>query len=179
MSMHVYVDETKAKGYLVAAATGPQAQVAVFRKELSGLILPKQRGLHMNAEKDPRRREIADTIVRVGDLLGVQAVIYDAGRAGTERERRARCLRALVDDSIRRPQTRIVFDLDDTLRSWDRQQMIDLTRAADAKDRITYEHQTRHQELLLAIPDAIAWCWARGGEWRNRIRPIVADVRTV
>jgi hypothetical protein len=35
----------------------------------------------MKGERDPRRREIADTIVRMGDMLGIQAVIYDAGRA--------------------------------------------------------------------------------------------------
>jgi len=26
---------------------------------------------------------------------------------------------------------------------------------------------------MLAIPDVIAWCWARGGDWRHRIAPIV------
>lgn len=179
MTTHVFADETKAKGYLFAATTGPQAQLAVFRKELNGLILPRQRGLHMKDEKDARRREIADTIVRVGDLLGVQAIIYDAGRVGTEKDRRARCLGALIDDTLAHEQARIVLDRDESLVSWDKQQFIELTRAAGTKDRITYEHCTRHSELLLAIPDAIAWSWARGGEWRTRIKPIVAEVRAV
>ena len=66
----------------------------------------------MKGERDPRRREIADTIVRMGDMLGIQAVIYDAGRAGTEKQRRAPCLEALVEDAAKHDQARIVFDLD-------------------------------------------------------------------
>jgi hypothetical protein len=71
-----------------------RSQLPISRKELGTLILPGQRGLHMKGERDPRRREIADTIVRMGDMLGIQAVIYDAGRAGTEKQRRAPCLEA-------------------------------------------------------------------------------------
>ena len=73
----------------------------------------------------------------------------------------------------------IVFDLDSTLVSWDRQRMIELTRAAGAQDRITYRHASRHQEQMLAIPDVIAWCWARGGDWRRRVEPVVIAVQRV
>jgi hypothetical protein len=34
-----------------------------------------------------------------------------------------------------------------------------------------------HEEQLLALPDIVAWCWAKGGDWKRRIRPIVCDVR--
>ncbi|WP_284750810.1 hypothetical protein [Arthrobacter sp. efr-133-R2A-120] len=175
-SSHIYVDETKAKGYLVAAATGIPSQLAVSRKEIGALILPGQRSLHMKAESDARKRKIANTIVTMGETLGIKAVIYDAGRDGTEKERRSRCLKALVNDAAKYERAKIVFDLDETLRSWDRQQMIELTRAAGAGERISYEHYVRNSEPLLAIPDTIAWCWARGGEWRARIRPVVQDV---
>jgi hypothetical protein len=37
----------------------------------------------MKGERDPRRREIADTIVRMGDMLGIQAVICGTGQDGT------------------------------------------------------------------------------------------------
>lgn len=179
MSTHIYVDETKAKGYLVAAAAGTRSELILSRKELTTLVLPRQRGLHMNAESPSRKREIADTILRMGEMLGIQTTVYDAGRSGTEKERRARCLEALVEDAARHPQAKIVFDLDESLRSWDRQQMIELTRAAGVDDRLSYEHVHRNAELLLAIPDAVAWCWARGGEWRARIRPVVREIREV
>ena len=30
-----------------------------------------------------------------------------------------------------------------------------------------------NDELLLCLPDAIAWCWAKGGHWRTRITTAV------
>jgi hypothetical protein len=79
-------------------------------------------------------------------MLGIQAVTYEAGRAGTEKLRRAPCLEALVEDAAKHDQAKIVFDLDDSLRIWDRQQMIELTRAAGVMDRIADEHRTRYPE---------------------------------
>jgi hypothetical protein len=57
--------------------------------------------------------------------------------------------------------------------------MLELTRAAGARERISYVHHHRHYEPMLAIPDAIAWCWGKGGDWRRRIKLIVSDVRNV
>ena len=178
MSTQFFVDETKAKGYLVAAASGSLEQLKIAGNQIDSLTLPRQRSLHMKSEKGSRRKSIAETIGGLRDL-GVQTVIYDAGRVGTERDRRARCLEALVADLARHDAAHIVFDLDDTLLSWDRQRMIELTRAAGAQDRITYRHSSRHHEQLLAIPDAVAWCWAKGGDWKRRVEPIVVEVRTV
>jgi hypothetical protein len=62
---------------------------------------------------------------------------------------------------------------------YESQKIIELTRAASARERISYEHHHRHAEPMLAIPDAIAWCWSKGGIWRRRIRPIVSDVMKV
>ena len=159
-----------------------RSQLAISRKELGTLILPGQRGLHMKGERDPRRREIADTIVRMGDMLGIQAVIYDAGRAGTEKQHRAPCLEALVEDAAKHDQAKIVFDLDDSLRSWDRQQMIELTRAAGVMDRIAYEHRTRYSEgppfvdvvgpwggVAVLVPPAGFLAGGEQGEWSRRV----------
>jgi hypothetical protein len=176
MSTQFFVDETKAKGYLVAAAIGSGEDLRIARKQIDTLILPRQRSLHMKSERDSRRKAIADAIGAFGDL-SVQAIIYDAGRAGTERDRRARCLEALVADAARHNAANIVFDLDETLLSWDRQRMIELTRAAGVQERVTYRHSIRHHEQMLAVPDVIAWCWARGGDWRRRVTPVVAEIR--
>jgi hypothetical protein len=176
--MDVYVDESKSRGYLVVAACVYGDYLRVTRKELRNLILPGQRSLHMKDERDSRKREIADMIIGMGSL-GMRVFVYDAGRSGTERDRRERCLAALVDDALEYEKARIVFDLDETVLSWDRQRMLELTRAAGARERISYEHHHRHAEPVLAIPDAIAWCWSKGGDWRRRIRPIVSDVRNV
>ncbi|MGL4744107.1 MAG: hypothetical protein ACRCXL_06915 [Dermatophilaceae bacterium] len=50
---------------------------------------------------------------------------------------------------------------------------------AQAAERVVYHHRRRHKEHMLAVPDAIAWCWAKGGNWRHRITPVIAQVREV
>ncbi len=178
MAGHVFVDETKAKGYLVAAAL-LEGDLEAYRKPLRALVLPRQRALHMKDESDPRRRAIADTIARL-TRIGVGVTVYDAGsRYANGLERRGRCLAALVKDAARLTSVSITFDLDESLATWDRQQMIELTRKAQVGDRLSYSHSSRYGEPLLAIPDAVAWCWARGGDWRRRVQPVIRAVRQV
>ncbi|SBT63129.1 hypothetical protein GA0070622_0072 [Micromonospora sediminicola] len=45
--------------------------------------------------------------------------------------------------------------------------------------RLRYDQLRAHEECLLAIPDALAWCWAKGGRWRNSIRRMVSESRQV
>ena len=92
---HIFVDETKAKGYVAAAATLVLGDLSAPRKQLNALILPRQRSLHMKDESDPRRREIIDIIVRMSSSVGLQSVIYDAGRERSQLDRRAACLQGL------------------------------------------------------------------------------------
>jgi hypothetical protein len=73
----------------------------------------------------------------------------------------------------------LVIEQDDSLVSWDNQHLIALTRAAGCRDVLRYEHRRASAELALAIPDAIAWCWAKGGDWRRRIEPVVTNVQDV
>ncbi len=176
MSGHVFVDETKRRGCLLAAAVVVPPDLDAVRKVLRGLVLPGQRRLHMKDENDQRRRSIATAIA----VSGVTATIYDAGRRyRNERERRAACLHALVADAARRGDAMLVLEQDDTVLSWDNQCLIEATRAAGCRDTLRYEHRNAASELLLAVPDAVAWCWAKGGDWRRRIQPIVTKAREV
>lgn len=55
----------------------------------------------------------------------------------------------------------------------DQQRLIEITPDVGCRDTLRYEHRRAREELFLAIPDAIAWCWARGGTWRQRVEPVV------
>jgi hypothetical protein len=176
VSSHVFVDETKHRGYLLVASVVVPGDLDSVRRVLRGLVLPGQRRPHMKDENDQRRRSIATAI----SVSGVTATIYDAGRPyRNERERRAACLHALVIDAAQRGDAMLVLELDDTLVSWDSQRLIEFTREAGCRDTLRYERRRAASELLLAVPDAIAWCWAKGGDWRRRVEPIVSDVREV
>lgn len=176
MSGRVFVDETKRHGYLLVAVALAGADVEHMRKTLRALVLSGQRRLHMNDESDPRRRTIAAAIVE-GPLT---ATVYDAARRHrNERERRAACLRAVVTDAATRGDGLVVIEQDQTLIRSDDQLLIEATRAAGCRETLRWQHTTAAGEPLLAIPDAIAWCWAKGGDWRRRVEPVVALVREV
>ena len=123
MSRHVFVDETKHRGYVLVASVAMSEELEPLRRVVRGLILAGQRRVHMKDENDSRKRAIAAAIV----AAGVEAVIYDAGRRyRTEREGRAECLRGLVEDAAAAPgHTRLVIEQDDSLVSWDSQRLIE------------------------------------------------------
>lgn len=171
----VFVDETKRRGYLLVAALVLPDDLDPIRKVLRGLVLPGQRRLHMKDESDPRKRSIATAIA----ASGIQAVVYDAGTSyRSERERRAACLSALVVEVADRGVELLVLELDETVVTSDRKLLYRASRDAGCPD-LRYEHRRAAGEPLLALPDAIAWCWAKGGHWRNRIASAVRDVQQV
>lgn len=176
MSRHLYVDETKERGYqLVAVGIETPGQLEDLRKLMRGLVLHGQHRVHMKKEDDSRKRAIAAAICGAG----VQAVVYDtARRYPHELDARAACLRALVEDNSV-ATTLLVLERDDSLFRWDLQRLIELTRETGCRDSLRYEHRRAAVEPLLAVPDAIAWCWAKGGDWRRRIHPAVRAIRSV
>ena len=175
MSSHLFVDESKEHDYLLVASVQVSGELDDLRKLMRGLVLRGQRRVHMKKESDPRRRAIAAAICGAG----VTASVYDAGqRYRGELDARAACLRGLVEDAAGRGDTLLVIEQDDSLLDWDRRQLYALTREARLP-LLRYEHRRASAEQLLAIPDAIAWCWAKGGDLRRRIEPAVTTDRQV
>ena len=174
----LFVDETKSRGYSMVAAVALHGDLEPYRRTLRPLLLPGQRRLHMKDEADPRRRAIISAIA----ATGVTGVIYDAGRRyKTEREARAACLGALIADAAQMADPIVVLEQDDSLLSWDRQRLIEFTREHSCQDTVHYRHRRAAEEALLAIPDALAWCWAKGqgSDWRRRIAAMISQVRHV
>lgn len=175
MSSHIFVDETKDRDYLLVASIHVSGELDELRKLMRGLVLKGQRRVHMKKESDSRKRAIAAAICGAG----VTATIYDAGRRyRDELDARAACLRGLVDDAAHQGDILLVLEQDDSLLDWDRRRLYALVRDAHFP-QLRYEHRRASAEQLLAIPDAIAWCWAKGGDWRRRIGPAVTTVRSV
>jgi len=164
MGTRYLIDETKAKGYMVVVVTCPDERVRELRAAVSALLMSGQRSLHMKSEGGARRKIIADAVA----ASALDVLLVDASRGpGKEHERRARALGALVEQ-IAGVDAHLVFDRDDTMERFDRR----LLSAVPPHLRPAYVHLQRHEDLLLALPDVIAWCWARGGEWRRRLDPL-------
>ena len=100
--------------------------------------------------------------------------IYDAS-ACHNRLARTRCLEALTEDLASRGRVRLVLERDDSVLAHDKRVLFDHVRKTGAVE-LEYLFLRAHEECLLAIPDAVAWCWAKGGTWRTAVRPMVNRV---
>jgi hypothetical protein len=175
VSAHVFADESKAHGYLLAAAVILPEDLGRARKEISNLRLPGQRGLHFKKESDRRRRVIVQALAGTG----ASVLLYDAAGHASERDARRACLEGLVDAAASLGARSLVLDRDDSLVESDRYRLYGLVRKAGCESTLVYEHKSRHEECLLAIPDAIAWSWAKGGDWKRRAKPFIRSVTKV
>lgn len=168
----IYVDESKAKDYLLVAAAIVPHDLTACRRGVQGLRLPGQPRLHMKQENDSRKRLMLDTFAK----LDARVTIYRAPRGlGSEVHRRGRCLDELIA-SIGPAGGRLCLERDETLVARDKQRLVEATRRAGSSRTLEYWHESAASEPLLAIPDAVAWAWARGGDWRRRAQAMIADV---
>ncbi|OEV12978.1 hypothetical protein [Streptomyces nanshensis] len=175
MSAHIFLDESKAGGYLVAAAVVLPRDLGPARTTLRGMVLRGQARLHFTKESDSRRR----TLLSAMESLGARILLYDASAIRPAHEARAACLEAVVSDAADLGAHRLVLEQDDSVLTADRRLLYQQVRKAEIEDILTYEHMRPSAECLLWIPDAIAWCWSRGGAWRRRAKPMIETVRAL
>ncbi|TDO35779.1 hypothetical protein EV643_12151 [Kribbella sp. VKM Ac-2527] len=161
MPIHVFVDENKSRGLLMAAARCPSGEVAVHRKALRGLLLPGQERLHFNHETDARRKQIIQVIADFHLLVDV----YQADR-DTWADRR-RCLEAVVRDTAGMAE-RLVVEREESTYDHDQRTLHAACQRFKCFD-LRWELMVPKLDPLLWVPDAIAWTWRRGGSWRRSV----------
>jgi len=175
VSGHIFLDESKQRGYIIVAGVVLPEALTAARKALRTLVMPGQRRVHFHKESTARRRQIIATVTDTG----ARARIYTSSGRRREIDARAACLQAVVTDAAAHGAHMLVLEQDDSLLWWDRQRLFELTRQTGCADTLRYEHHRGAAEELLWIPDAIAWCWSRGETWRQLVHPLVDDVRPV
>ncbi|MEV0606628.1 hypothetical protein AB0I61_09690 [Polymorphospora rubra] len=145
------------------------------RQAIKKLVLPKQRRIHFHKEKDARRWTILNAIIG----LGAEVIIYDAAGQRSIKAARDACLTQLVADLAKINAARLVLERDDSTIQSDQQLLYREVRTAGMADEFRYDLMRAHEEVLLAIPDAVAWCWAKGGRWRLAAEQVVMEKRHV
>jgi hypothetical protein len=173
VTAHVFVDESKRGGYLVTSAAMLPGDLNRARQAIRGLILPGQRRLHFTHESDNRRKQILDVLA----ALHPAVTIYD-GSAHDRRRQREACLNGLIADLAATRARMLVIETDESVLELDRRILYRSTRLHGC-ETLEYRHHRAHEEPLLAIPDALAWCWQRGGPWKARAKDFVCDLKTV
>lgn len=173
MKPHVFVDESKNRGYLLAAAVIKSCDVAKIRKPVAGLRLPSQRRVHFTAESDTRRKTILGVLA---GLVPGSVTIYNAVGYRDPKLARDAAMAALVDDAAKMGAERLIIEQDDQARSSDEEIIREQCMRAGCYGLLRYEHRRAYEEPLLAIHDAVAWSWAKGQLWRSRVAALVQNV---
>jgi hypothetical protein len=176
---HAFVDESKRGGYVVVAAVVVPGDLDATRRALRGLLLPEQSALHFKNERDDRRRQLLTGICD----LPVEALVYVSDAKGQVEARRA-CLRAVVADLVGEGAAWLVLELSDGDLAADRRTLFAAVRehqgdGSGPDGPLRYDHLRAAADPLLWVPDAVAWAWAHGGVWRERVSSLVAGVTQV
>jgi hypothetical protein len=157
--------------YFLVAGVIPAAELSTTRSLLLGLRLSGSRRIHFQAESDSRRREILSRLV----AAELRTCVY-TGRGKPEKVRQA-CLAELAADAVKlacaslAPESR-----GRNLDALDRRAIAQALRQTGTDTAFEYRHRAPHEEPLLWLPDAVAWSYGAGGDWRRRSAPVVEAV---
>jgi hypothetical protein len=175
LRQHVFIDEGKARGYLMVAAFVTPFELGDLRKVMRSHLLRGQRRIHFNHEGNPRRKLIINALTDTS----VRCRVYQAVPGVRDIEARSSCMTSIARDTRSLDVELIVIERDDPAVSRDLEILRKVQTHPPTDSLIRYEHRRPHEECLLWIPDAVAWCWGRGGEWRKRVFSIIENVEEV
>jgi hypothetical protein len=102
--------------------------------------------------------------------LPVRCRIF-AGAAVGARTSRQVTLTGAVDALVDLGVSRIVVERDDTVARHDLRILHAAARKAPLQ--LEYAPMAPHQEPMLWVPDAVAWCWTKDRTWRALIEHLV------
>ena len=163
----LYIDECKQKPYLLTATLVLQRENSVARRALRQLLLPGQRSLDFKSENSRRKRQILGVLIKLNFKLLV--IKCDA----LPRHRTRNCaFESLLAYRNAYSISHLVIELDETVRVTDNQLLKQL------QEPLLWDHRHRHEEPLLWVADAAAWCVNRGGEWERMVRPLIIETVT-
>lgn len=172
--VQAFIDENTVRGIMVVAAVADPSALDHARRTLVALRMKGQERIHFKSERDSRRRAICSAMV----TLDVQVRVYHAAGL-TPKLGRPRCLETLVEDLADLSVSRLVLEQDDSTVKSDRRILFEAAGKHGIRDQLTYHHLRARQEPMLWIPDAVAWCLAKGSEWPDRVRPLITKTMMV
>jgi len=165
MGSHVFVDETKSRGYTLIAVEARNDDVARLRKSMRALLLPGQERVHFRKESPSRRKTMLARLARRPlEVLAIHSELADEAGA------RAQCLEALVNEySSRRGSVHLVVEQDDSLLRSDTRHLMSFVFELPPAQHVTFEITPPRLDAGLWCADAIGWALQRGGDWKRRV----------
>lgn len=171
---HAFVDESKRGPYLMCAFVtdpGHRGQVVAV---LNRIRMPGAPRIHMKNESDSTRRAVLSALCD----LQVQSTMF-ISRIKPMITARATIIEEGIWPQVRREGiTRLVLEPEAGQDERDRRQLYQLARRDGLTD-FSYAHLPPITEPMLWVPDAIAWAYGAGGNWRQRAAPVIDQVITI
>lgn len=90
-------------------------------------------------------------------------------------EARDAAIGQLTDDVAAMGAARLVLELDDSVAQNDRRIVYEHLRKTGLYS-LRYDHMRASSECLLALPDALAWSWCKGGPWSRLAKELTTEV---
>ena len=165
------MDESARQSYLLCGVNVDQSKAAELRSNLRALRPPARTRIHMYRETKATQERI------VRELIGLEIhawIIRVSGQVSKLPNSRHLAIRSTSHlESIRQSRL-LVFDQSSNHLA-DRRSLSEVAREVDYQFP-HYRHMNSRHEPLLWLPDIIAWCYGRGGTWRDSVEPLVTEV---
>lgn len=166
----LYVDESKSKGYTMVAAVIAPGGADALKRDLRKLVLPGQSRIHFTKESEARRRLILSRL----DGMGIRAQVFHCATKDP-RVGRELCLSGLVAYAAEHSHDRIVIERDESIMKTDRQVLFREVKRHGLAGALSYEFEVPQADPLLWPADAIAWSYAKGGDWKRRAGALIEN----
>lgn len=168
---HVFVDESKAKAYYVAASVIARADVAGARRTIAGLRRGGQRRVRFKSESDSSRNAFLNGAISAGLTTRLYVV-----RGMPDKRARPLCLERLLDDLVAAGAHKLVLESDASLQQADRRIIAHRLKTLGAGEELQYLHCRPFEKPLLWVSDAVAWCHQKGGDRMRKAAPLVQAI---
>ena len=171
MSYNTYIDESARSGYILAGVNVPQSQQNAIRRVLRNLRAPDSSHIHMYRESRGRQEMISKVVAELDLKAWVISVAPETAKEPQARNLAMKCISEI--QSIRSSGI-LTLDYINRHRA-DNSILREIAQNSDFQFP-HYRHMNSRHEPLLWLPDIIAWCYGRGGTWRDAVEPLVTEV---
>jgi hypothetical protein len=171
MPFNTFVDESARSHYMLCGVNVNQQDLELIRSSLKALTLRGKSRVHMYAESRGRQNSIAREIAR----FDVSAWLISVSSSTVKQpESRFLAIKSMAEVKSLKDSRIMVLENSNSMRR-DNRALNELSRSADFQFP-HYRHMNSRHEPLLWLPDIIAWCYGRGGTWRDAVEPLVIEV---
>ncbi len=169
MLSNSFIDESvRGSKYLLAAVIVDHTRLQDIRRELKVLRQFGRSSLHMHREVIGRKRLIANSVAQM-EIIYILAVQELSGQSLMSA--RIKCLNELSGHELVRSTSQLTLETSNSIE-------LDKKILSNSAYRFSgkfphYRHLSSAQEPLLWLPDIIAWCAGKGGEFENIVKPLL------